>query len=60
MYASSVNAPAEDLDGRPRPVDLEGHGTGFTTQEYDIGAYEARSVILLPTRVDPAHWMLYE
>ena len=34
-------APATDLDGAPRPVDIPGLGADGTGTEFDIGAYEA-------------------
>jgi parallel beta-helix repeat protein len=38
---TSTNAPATDIEGVPRPIDIPGHGSGLV---YDIGAYEARAL----------------
>lgn len=54
--AVAVTAPAADLDGRPRPVDVPGWGSDGPGEGYDIGAYEAA----LPPEigVDPTSFLL--
>ena len=56
---TGADAPATDIEGSPRPVDIPGVGADGTGQEYDIGAYEAQEVVLPPTRVGPEDWVLY-
>ena len=41
--AGIAPAPAEDMDGASRPVDITGVGADGTGTEYDIGAYELSS-----------------
>jgi len=41
--AGTAPAPAEDMDGASRPVDITGVGADGTGTEYDIGAYEVSS-----------------
>ena len=37
----STDAPATDIEGTARPIDVPGKGADGTGTEYDIGAYEA-------------------
>ena len=48
---SSLNAPADDIKGAPRPFDIIGHGADGTGEEYDVGAYEA---LMLPAPQAPS------
>ena len=42
--ASSLNAPATDIDGAPRPVDIAGYGPDDGSAQFDIGAMERQDV----------------
>ena len=52
-------APASDLDGEPRPVDIPLAGADATASEFDIGAFEAQLGIVPAPPEGPCTWILY-
>ncbi len=53
---TAAGAPASDIEGRARPVDIPGLGADGTGTEYDMGAYEAHFPIVLS--VEPSEFGL--
>jgi hypothetical protein len=59
---AATTGPPDDLDGKPRPVDIAGVGRDGTAT-YDMGAYEFQLDELphpTPSQVDPGRVILYE
>ena len=47
-----------DIEGNARPVDILSQGVEGTREEYDIGAYEIRTILIIfETRA--GRWILY-